>query len=48
MCSKLREDAEGMTLWLTQETESIVILIDTESCSVTSKNSWIALSVQEL
>ena len=48
MCSKQREDAEGMTLWLTQETESIVILIDTESCSVTSKNSWIALSVHEL
>ena len=48
MCSKQREDAEGMTLWLTQETESIAILIETESCSVTSKNSWIALSVHEL
>lgn len=48
VCSKQREDAEGMTLWLTQETESIAILIETESCSVTSKNSWIALSVHEL
>lgn len=48
MCSKQREDAEGMTLWLTQETESIAILIESESCSVTSKNSWIALSVHEL
>ena len=48
VCSKQREDAEGMTLWLTQETESITMLIETESCSVTSKNSWIALSVHEL
>ncbi len=48
VCSKQREDAEGMALWLTQETESIAILIETESCSVTSKKSWIALSVHEL